>query len=217
MDSGIDSILVILCRHYGPFGVSTAPRLNATAPFHGCLLWVSWVDVILFRRRKSPLVLPSKQVTPSMLSLGLAPKHDPHAVCGTYATGLSDLVSGELLPDGQQRVAPRQHLWRPQGRCLDDQLRGPAGRSVGDTCSSCPCTVHRRVKGIFPSAEDLVLPGGQGGHLLILLAGDRDAADKQRSQIRLSDSSRMLGSWPCHHGRRHGPATSNPGSEASRV
>jgi hypothetical protein len=55
MDAGLDPVLVVLCRRHGPLGVLATPRLNATAAFHGCLLWVSRSDAIFFHRRKSSL------------------------------------------------------------------------------------------------------------------------------------------------------------------
>lgn len=75
--------------------------------------------------------------------LVLAPKHDSHAVCGAHPAGLSDLVPCELLPDGLQWVASRQHIRCSQGSSLDDWLRGISGPSAGDTYSDRPCTVHR--------------------------------------------------------------------------
>ncbi len=124
--------------------LASTPRLPFTAAYFGSLGLTLYFSVGV-----SPRSFFRQNKPASMLRLRLAPKHAPHAVCGAHATGLSDLVSGELLPDGQQRTAPRQHLWRSQGSCLDDQLKGPIGHSVGDTCSYCPCTVHHRVKGVF--------------------------------------------------------------------
>jgi hypothetical protein len=52
MDFGFDSILVIVRRHDGPVGVSATPRFDSASAFYRCLLWVSWVDIILLHRRK---------------------------------------------------------------------------------------------------------------------------------------------------------------------
>jgi len=139
MDSGLDSLLIVLRRHYGAVGISTASRLNSTTAFYGCLFWVSWVDSLLFCRRKSKLAFLANGVVAKVLA---APKHDSHAFCGSDSTRFPHLVSDQLLPDGLQRTAPCQHFRRPQGSSLDDQLNGHVVLVTAAVFLCRDCTVH---------------------------------------------------------------------------
>lgn len=93
--------------------VST-PRLPFTAAYFGSLGLTLYFSIGVRQ--------PSLRGRHEDANIVLASKHDSHSVLGPYPTGLSHLVSSELLPHGLQRVAPCEQLRCSQGRRLDDWL-----------------------------------------------------------------------------------------------
>lgn len=97
--------------------LASTPRLPFTAAYFGSLGLTIYFSMGVSR---PPRYFASLY---ALLSPPLAAQHHPHPILGPLPTGLPDLVSCELLPDGLHRAADGHYVWLPQSYGLDAGVR----------------------------------------------------------------------------------------------
>jgi hypothetical protein len=103
--------------------LASTPRLPFTAAYFGSLGLTLYFSIGVSQARVWVTAGAGAKSS-------LASKHDSYGVCGACPTGLTVMVSCELLPDGLQRASPCQQLRCPPGSSLDDELRNERSRGV---------------------------------------------------------------------------------------
>jgi hypothetical protein len=175
MDARFGVIPVILRRHDGSSSLREAPCFNSAAAFHGRLLRISRIDVVLLHRSS---------------------KHSSHGIRGACPTGFPVMVSCELLPDGLQRTSPCQQLRCPPSSSLDDELRDERSRRVRPPRQAiCPrfprCTLCTLCKVVCFEESDCDI-SRLGEHPLWIIPS-----------WHLRPGPFLHCFEPCHHGKRY--------------
>jgi hypothetical protein len=108
--------------HDGAYGLRPAPSFRKQAPIYCSLLRLHLHDYLLLAWSES-LLHGAMLVTESVFTnSAIAPKHRAHSAFCYCTTGMSCLVSCQLLSHGVKRPAHRNHVWCPPSCCMDDRL-----------------------------------------------------------------------------------------------
>ena len=140
MVNRVGAILGVMGGHDGTNGIRQASALRITTAFYGCISWVDWNDIILCHRgtflahypphitlflnlatrpsSKHPLLVNLDSASlysgnsPADHGVHMtAPKLVAHPTILNHTTSCTDMVSCQLLPNGEHGLALRSQIW----------------------------------------------------------------------------------------------------------